>query len=175
MNEFARVLRQEYGQEDAQGALVPYDCSCVECVLKLADTFFKHLFLSFHTLGQADIVKHHLKLLQHGQLESGELLTGLSYFCIGFRDSDVFAILLPCLSVAELEEGLELIKAIKFGLEPADDKDNQKVEEVLEAGNVTEQLREALDDTTLNTDCLAQIDPDSVRTVIISRVGKLKP
>ena len=166
MNELARVLRQEHGQEDAQGALVPDDCSCVECVLKLADAFFKHLFLSFHTLGQADVVQHHLKLLHHGQLESGELLTGLSYFCIGFRDSDVFAILLPCLSVAELEEGLELIKAVQLGLESADDEDNQKVEEVLEASNIAKQLREAFDNTALNTHCLAHIDPDSVRTVI---------
>ena len=106
------------------------DCSRVECFFKFADTFFKHLFLSFQTLGQADVVKHHLKLLHHVQLECGELFTGLYYVCIRLGDSDILTVLLPCFSVAKLEKGFELIKAIKFGLEPTDDKDNQKVEEV---------------------------------------------
>ena len=76
MDELARCLGQEDGHEDAQGALVSDDCSRVQCVLELADTFFKHFFLSLQTLGQAEAVKHHLKLLHEAQFESRELLTG---------------------------------------------------------------------------------------------------
>ena len=175
MDELARRLGQEDGHEDAQGALMPDDCSRVECILELLGTFFKHFFLSFQSLGQADFVKRQLNLLHQAQFESGELLTGLGYFCIRFGNSDIFAVLLPRFSVAELEEGLELIKAVQFGLEPADDKDNQKVEEVLEASNIAKQLREAFDNTTLNTQCLAHIDPDSVRTGIFRLLGEFEP
>ena len=175
MNELARCLGQEESHEDAQGALVPDDCSRVECFLELADTFFKHFFLSLQTFGQAEAVKRQLQLLHQAQFESGELLTGLCYLYICLGNSDIFAILLPCFSVAELKEGFELIKAVQLGLESANDEDNQKVKEVLEASNIAKQLREAFHNTALNTYCLAHIDPDSVRTFIFRWHCKFEP
>lgn len=65
---------------------------------------------------------------------------------------------------------MKLAKEVHFGLQTADDKDNQRVEEGLEPGDIAEKRRKAGHLTTFLLHLFAQIEPVSQGTARL--VGK---
>ena len=68
-----------------------------------------------------------------------QLFTVLGRVCICHWCSDCLLILNASVSdVIKLKYGPNLVKVVKFGLEPSNDEDNQKVEEVSESSDLAE-------------------------------------
>ena len=64
---------------------------------------------------------------------------------------------------------MKLAKEVHFGLQTTDDKDNQRVEEGLEPGDIAEKRRKAGHLTTFLLHFLAQIEPVSQGTARLVR------